>query len=85
MYLRKKVYVGCFIFFLYFPPIPLYVKNSRVISVRTIITSIVCVSYFFHCYVQLSNKKQLKGSRVYLGSQFEDLVHHSKGGIVVGV
>lgn len=47
--------------------------------------SIVCVSYFSHCYGWLSDKKQLKGSRVHLGLQFEDLAHHSKGGIVVGV
>lgn len=85
MYLRKKVYAGCFIFFLYFPPIPLYMKNSRVISVSTVLMFIVCVSHFFHCYGQLSDKKQLKGSRVHLGSQFEDLVHPSKGGTVVGV
>lgn len=85
MYLRKKVYVGCFIFFLYSPPIPLYIKNSRVISVSIVLMSIVCVSYFSHCYGCLSDKKQLKGSRVHLGLQFEDLAHHSKGGIVVGV
>lgn len=43
----------------------------------------VKISHFLIAIEQVPNRKQIKGGRVYLGSQFSGTVHHGGEGVVV--